>query len=62
MMTWQVRGYHALLSKYLAADGLSAVEPTEEEQFRLAQFDALNSFGARRSEIWIDLEGHPWDE
>ena len=24
------------------------------------QFDALNSFGARRSEIWVDLEDHPW--
>ena len=37
-----------------------AVEAEPEEQFRLAQFDALNSFGARRSEVWINLEEHPW--
>ena len=61
-----VRGYHALLKKYLDADGLTAAEGEgngdEGYQFRLAQFDALNSFGARRSEIWVDLDegGHPW--
>ena len=55
-----VRGYHALLESLLREDGLTPVAPEEEEQFRLAQFDALNSFGARRSEIWVDLEEHPW--
>jgi len=55
-----VRGYHALLESYLKADGLVPAAAEEREQFRLAQFDALNSFGARRSEIWIDLEEHPW--
>ena len=55
-----VRGYHALLESLLREDGLTPVAPEEEQQFRLAQFDALNSFGARRSEIWVDLEEHPW--
>jgi len=55
-----VRGYHALLKSYLDEDGLVPVEPVTDEQFRLAQFDALNSLGARRSEIWIDLAEHPW--
>lgn len=30
--------------------------------FRLAQFDALNSLKTRRSEVWIELEEHPWKE
>lgn len=55
-----VRGFHELLKSYLKEDGLVPMAATEDEQFRLAQFDALNSFGARRSEIWIDLEEHPW--
>lgn len=55
-----VRGFHQLLSKYLKEDGLVAAEGEQREQFRLAQFDALNSLGARRSEIWIDLDEHPW--
>ena len=55
-----VRGFHGLLSSYLKADGLVAARGEDREQFRLAQFDALNSFGSRRSEIWIDLEEHPW--
>lgn len=54
-----VRGCHALLESYLKEDGLVPVAAEEREQFRLAQFDALNSFGARRSEIWINLEEHP---
>ena len=56
-----VRGFAALLRKFLTDDGLVPVERSEDdEEFRLAQFDALNSFGARRSEVWIDLEEHPW--
>ena len=57
-----VRGYHALLRANLAEDGLVPAAGTEAEEFRLAQFDALNSFGARRSEIWVDLdeEQQPW--
>jgi len=57
-----VRGYHALLRKRMREDGLTPSEGDPDEQFRLAQFDALNSFGARRSEIWIDLEESPWQE
>ena len=57
-----VRGYHALLAKRLREDGLKPSDGVPEEQFRLAQFDALNSFGARRSEVWIDLVEHPWVE
>ena len=55
-----VRGFQQLLARYLKEDGLVAAGGTDDEQFRLAQFDALNSLGARRSEIWIDLEEHPW--
>ena len=55
-----VRGFHRLLAKYLEEDGLGASQGEEKEQFRLAQFDALNSLGARRSEVWIDLKEHPW--
>lgn len=55
-----VRGYASVLRAALVRDGLVAAEASDEEEFRLAQFDALNSFGARRSEIWIDLSGHPW--
>ena len=60
-----VRGYRRALRSG-DADGLTAAEGEgngdEGYQFRLAQFDALNSFGARRSEIWVDLDegGHPW--
>jgi hypothetical protein len=58
-----VRSYANLLRKSIEADGLRADRSDETEDFRLAQFDALNSFGARRSEIWMDLEdGHPWSE
>ena len=55
-----VRGYHALLCQKLRADGIVPSEGEPTESFRLAQFDALNSFGARRSEVWVDLEEHPW--
>ena len=56
-----VRGFHGLLESYLKEDGLKPAEGEQEEQFRLAQFDALNSLGARRSEIWIDLaDDNPW--
>jgi len=48
------------LDPALREDGLVPSKGEDKEQFRLAQFDALNSFGARRSEIWIDLEEHPW--
>jgi len=58
-----VRGYQAALSAMLRQDGLTPSDGSPEEQFRLAQFDALNSFGARRSEVWVDLaDGHPWEE
>jgi len=49
-----------LLAARVRDDGLLPSKGTTSEQFRLAQFDALNSFGARRSEVWIDLEDHPW--
>lgn len=57
-----VRGYHALLMKLLREDGLVPSEGEPKEQFRFAQFDALNSFGSRRSEVWVDLEDHPWKD
>ena len=43
----------------LRRDGL---EPggTIDEEFRLAQFDALNSLQARRSEVWVTLDDHLW--
>ena len=55
-----VRGYHGLLCSLLRRDGLEPSDGEEAEQFRLAQFDALNSLGARRSEVWVDLAEHPW--
>ena len=57
-----VRGYAALLEKRLVDDGLVSSRGIPAEQFRLAQFDALNSFGSRRSEVWIDLDEHPWHD
>ena len=38
------------------------MEAEPEEQFRLAQFDALNSLNARRSEVWVELVDHPWTD
>lgn len=57
-----VRGYAALLRQKLDRDGLRVVasQVGDAEEFRLAQFDALNSFGARRSEVWFELGEHPW--
>jgi len=57
-----VRGYASALRSMLRRDGLSVEDSDPEEEFRLAQFDALNSLGARRSEIWFELKDHPWEE
>jgi len=57
-----VRGYYNFLTSQLREDGLKPSEGTPEQQFRFAQFDALNSFAQRRSEVWVDLEDHPWME
>ena len=54
-----VRGNVALLRRALRRDGLTP-GGTDEAEFRLAQFDALNSLNARRSEVWVELEDHPW--
>ena len=43
----------------LRRDGLTPGGNSEEE-FRLAQFDALNSLNTRRSEVWVTLEEHLW--
>ena len=57
----QLEGIGPVLGQRLRDDGLVADETDDEEAFRLAQFDALNSFGARRSEVWVALaDGHPW--
>merc|ERR1719163_2606142 len=50
-----VRGYATLLRRALQRDNLKP-GGNEEEEFRLAQFDALNSLNARRSEVWIELD------
>ena len=54
-----VRGNVALLRRALRRDGLTP-GGTDEAEFRLAQFDALNSLNARRSEVWVELLEHPW--
>lgn len=54
-----VRGYATLLRRALQRDNLKP-GGNEEEEFRLAQFDALNSLNARRSEVWIELDEHVW--
>ena len=33
-----------------------------QAEFQLAQFDALNSLNARRSEVWVELVDHPWTD
>jgi len=53
------RGYGRMLRSYLARDGLGAL-PAEDEELQLAQYDALNSFKTRRSEVWVELAEHPW--
>ena len=53
------RGNVALLRRALRRDGLSP-GGSDTEEFRLAQFDALNSLNTRRSEVWVELEDHPW--
>ena len=55
-----VRGFARLLRQNIERDGLTVASGVPEEEFRLAQFDALNSLGARRSEVWWELEDHPW--
>jgi len=54
-----VREQVRLLRQALRRDGL-APGGSEAEEFRLAQFDALNSLNARRSEVWVALDEHPW--
>ena len=55
-----VRGYATYLRSLVEQDGLSVDEDFESGAFRLAQYDALNSFKTRRSEVWIPLRDHPW--
>ena len=45
-----VRCSQAALSAMLRQDGLTPSDGSPEEQFRLAQFDALNSFGGEASD------------
>ena len=56
-----MRGNVALLRRALRRDGLTP-GGTEEAEFQLAQFDALNSLSARRSEVWVELADHPWTD
>lgn len=53
------RGYANFLRALCKEDGLGY---KDDGVFRLAQFDALNSLKTRRSEVWIELEEHPWKE
>ena len=46
-----VRGYHAFLSKQLKSDGLESSDGEPEEQFRLAQFDALFASRTRVGDV-----------
>jgi len=55
-----VRGFANLLRSVLKRDGLIVEDTDPLEEFRLAQFDALNSLGARRSEIWFEIKDSPW--
>ena len=49
------------LEKKLAADGLTGA-PGHENNYVVAQYDAIFSVGDRRNEVWIPLApGHPWD-
>ena len=49
------------MEKKLAADGLSGA-PGHENNYVVAQYDAIFSVGDRRNEVWIPLApGHPWD-
>uniref|UniRef100_A0A7S1BSY6 SOUL heme-binding protein n=1 Tax=Corethron hystrix TaxID=216773 RepID=A0A7S1BSY6_9STRA len=54
-----VRKQDAALREMLKRDGLVAPEESEGK-ISFAQFDAVYSMGQRRSEVWIDLEKHPW--
>jgi hypothetical protein len=56
-----VRGNVGLLRNALRRDGIQPGGTTKEE-FRLAQFDALNSLFERRNEVWVTLDEHPWSE
>mmetsp|Transcript_21802 Transcript_21802/g.65345 ORF Transcript_21802/g.65345 Transcript_21802/m.65345 type:complete len:360 (+) Transcript_21802:152-1231(+) len=56
-----VRYYARELEKKLAADGLEPA-PGHDDNYVVAQYDAIFSVGDRRNEIWIPLaDGHPWD-
>lgn len=49
------------LEKKLAADGLTGA-PGHDDNYVLAQYDAIFSVGDRRNEVWIPLApGHLWD-
>mmetsp|Transcript_1249 Transcript_1249/g.3749 ORF Transcript_1249/g.3749 Transcript_1249/m.3749 type:complete len:360 (+) Transcript_1249:158-1237(+) len=57
-----VRYYAGELEQKLAADNLQPA-PGHEQNWVVAQYDAIFSVGDRRNEIWIPLAaGHPWDK
>lgn len=55
-----VRQHGDELRKLVATDGLVPVPDEMVTSLELAQYDAINSLKARRSEIWIALDGHVW--
>jgi hypothetical protein len=56
-----VRKADRALRAALRRDGID-VPVGSEGRFKFAQYDAVYSMGARRGEVWIELEdgGHPW--
>ena len=52
--------HDALVRDVRDAYGLCSVIE-EEEVYTLAQYDALFALGARRNEIWLELEDHLWE-
>jgi len=56
-----VRRVDATLRAALVRDSLTAAAASSDS-LQFAQYDAVYSMGARRGEVWVDLEpgGHPW--
>lgn len=57
----QVKYFAGRLLELLKADGLVPT-PESENEYQVAQFDAIFSVGTRRNEVWAVLKEHPWKE
>jgi hypothetical protein len=53
------RGYTMKLVRDLEKDGLIC-SSTSQDEFVIAQFDALFSLNKRRNEVWTTLQEHLW--